>query len=149
MNIKINTGLNRYIITGDNGIQRNDWYLNTSSMLLYKRISAYIYYYSSRKGVYDSLDQWTKTGRYGLVISYNNKGLSLGVGTQNPFSTYQQTNKINLNIYSSHNLSNNQQNDHLFYIKVAYNIDFGRDHKYTEIDVRKDTNSAIMKNSKE
>ncbi|WP_321331755.1 carboxypeptidase-like regulatory domain-containing protein [uncultured Bacteroides sp.] len=149
LNFKISGGLYRYIITGDNNIYKNDWYINPSLMVFYKKFNSNLYYYSSRKGVYDSLDQWTSDNRYGLTVSYNTGGLSLGIGTQNPFSTYRRTNKINLNIYSSHSLSNNQQNDHLFYIKVAYNIDFGRKHKYTEINARKGTNSAIMKNTKE
>ena len=147
VNIKIDGGLNRYVITGTNTIRTNDWYINTSLLLFYKKISASIYNYSPRKGAYASLEQWSKSDCYGLVLSYNNKGISLSIGTQNPFSTYHSTKKINLNIYSFKNSLYNVQDDHLFYIKATYNFDFGRKHQFSQINTKKSTNSAIMKNS--
>lgn len=145
LNFKMSGGLNRYVITGDNNVCKNDWYINSFLTLFYKKFSSYLYYYSSREGVYASLDQWKNSNRYGLVLSYNDKSFSFSIGTQNPFSNYQRTTKMNLDIYSYENLAYNQQNDHLFYIKAAFNFDFGRKHKYSEIDVKKETNSAIMK----
>lgn len=149
LNLKVTGGLNRYIITGSNGLRSNDWYINPSFMLFWKNMNLNIYYYSSREGVYAGLDHWSTDGRYGLTLSYNKENISLTMGTQNPFSKYERTNKIKLDIYSSQSVSYNRQNDHLFYVKLSYNFNFGHKHEFSEISTGKYTNSGIIKGSKE
>lgn len=148
LSLKVNGGLKRYDVSGENSIHLNNWYIKSTLRLLYKNFNANLYFNSSQKGAYSQLVQWKNSAIYGLFITYNKKHYSLMVGTQNPFSGYQRDTQSLLGIYSNYSALHNSQNDHLLFIKATLNLDFGRSHKYSNINSQKHTNSAIMKNSK-
>lgn len=149
LNFKVNSGLNRYIITGITNDQHTNWYINPSVQFFYKDFSINAFYYSPRKGISNSLNFWGNSERYGLYVSYNKKGISLTIGTQNPFSIYSKTNQKTFDVYSAQTIKYNSQNDHLLYLTFSYNFSFGRDYKYSKINSDSPSNSAIVKGLKD
>ncbi|MDD3940133.1 MAG: TonB-dependent receptor [Phycisphaerae bacterium] len=149
INVKINGGVYHYLITGDTQFRETNFYLNPMLMILYKNININMFYNSPRKGLYPTSDSWTTSERYGMTATYSKKGLSFTLGTQNPFSTYKRTVERNFGDYSSQSYFYNSQNHHLFYVKLNYNFSFGQKHKYSDININKGVNSAIMKGSKD
>lgn len=149
LNFRINGGAQLYFITGENNTREADWYINPLATIMYKDFVFNIFYNSSRRGLHASLDSWTRSQRYGLYTTYNKNGVSITLGTLNPFSKYRSTKETKLGIYTSKSYLYNGQYDHLFYIKFNYNFSFGQKRKYSDIDSNKNSKSAIMKSSKE
>jgi hypothetical protein len=149
LNLKVNSGLSYYHVTGNNGNSETCWYINPSVQYLYEDFSLNVFYNSPRKGLSNSLNFWDYSERYGLSVSYNKNGLSLTAAMQNPFSTYKSTNRKSFDVYSSKSITCNSQNDHLFYIQFNYNFSFGRKHTYSNINSSQSSNSAILKGSKD
>ena len=148
MNLKLNGGIFYYLITGETVHEQTSIYLNPMLMMLFKNFSINMFYNSPRKGLYPTTNKWGNSERYGLAATYSNQGLSLSLGTQNPFSKYQQTRERFFGDYCSEMHFSDSQNDHLYYIKINFNLSFGRKHKYSDLDTNRGINSAILKGSK-
>lgn len=85
---------------------------------------------------------------YGLSVSYNNSGLSITAGVQNPFSKMVSTTEYLNDIYSSKSQNLNSSNNFVGFLRLSYSLSYGRKYNYSNIDTNIYSNSAILKGSR-
>lgn len=146
LSVKSILGFEHYEATGNYGVTDTEWYDKTALSFSAKSFNLGLYYIPFRHGVYGDLETWAQSAEYGASVSYKYKGVSLLVGTQNPFTRFRRWKHVRIQDY---NLAQDRQErleGKYFFMKLSLSLDMGgKKHDYTDIDMEKYTKSAILK----
>lgn len=147
LQIKVNAGLNRVIITGLNSARNSRFNGGISAAYFTGNFTFSGYYYPQSTVLETSSSTFFKNrDYYGVTASWGYKGLYAELGCQNIFGGRKRQDAwLDYGTYKYDFSSIADNLGGMVYVRLSYSFDFGRKIKRENVDVNTGTNSAIMK----
>lgn len=143
-------GVNHYISNGNTySHSYTNWYCNAQASFTWKKLML-MYQINTNWNWF-----WGETLNGGenlqmVMVKYNHKNLSLGLGAFNPFSDNWKVETENRNQYASNEKTSYiKESSRLFVVSVSYNFSFGRTYKAGQKRLNNsDSDSGVMSTGK-
>lgn len=145
LTLNINTGWEKiWYKTWEKNTIAN-WKYNARLLFIYKNFMASANINAPRKDIILGAIQKTPLS-YRINFGYTYHNLNIQLGTRNPFSRFTKRTDLYSPCYSNHTNSYiPKTEDHVFYVKANYRLNFGKKHNFSNPNIENTNKSAILK----